>query len=453
VPRPFVPLLVVPLLVAAVLGVAGCKGSSPDAAPVPADPQVAWVQAHALPIRSIDPTDEDFSDLAPLRQVLAGRRVVVLGEATHGDGATSLAKSRLIRFLHQEMGFDAIVFESGFYDCWKAWQRIEDGADPEAVFRQSVFPIWTRTAQLQDLIAYFAAEARSAHPLELAGIDPQFTGALSQQYLLGDLVRLADAVGLSGRRLERRIAAPLANLVGAGYELGELPKPAERAALLDELKTLEDRLRGDAGQDVPERGFWLRLLESTRANALSSWNTRWDQPLLESPEYPVRDRLMGEQLAWLAKHRYAGQKIVVWMHSGHAARGLSRVEVPSPAHARLYRTFKPAGAVARGTLGGSLYTVAVLAYQGRYRAMRGKSGELARPSDGSLEDMLHRTGFAHAFLDLSHEDQFPDWLRTPVVARPIGYMEMKARWQDVYDGVLFLDRMEPAAKAPVAPAR
>lgn len=68
------------------------------------DARVSWLADHAVRLRSIDPADDDFRDLEPLRVTLAGVRVVLLGEQNHGDGTTFLAKTRLIRFLHERMG-------------------------------------------------------------------------------------------------------------------------------------------------------------------------------------------------------------------------------------------------------------------------------------------------------------------------------------------------------------
>jgi len=412
--------------------------------------QVAWLRAEATPLRSIQPGDGDFSDLEPLRSVLAGKQVVVLGEATHGDGASFLAKTRLVHFLHQELGFDVLAFESGFYDCAKAWERIRAGEDPAAAFRQSVFSIWTRSVQMQPLIDYFSTAARSARPLELAGVDPQFTGQISERYLLGDLKRAAETAGLPADEFATRISGPLANLVSGAYEKGEVPPAVARAAFIEALDELARRLR-EVGGDIPERSFWLRFSESTRQIAANSWSADWSRPVLEDPKsYAVRDRLMGEQLAWLAQHRFAGRRIVVWANSFHAAREVDEIEVPSPVHMRLFRTFQPMGAVARRELGKKLYTVAVLAYQGSYgSAFRQRQPiELLRPSPDSLEDLFHRTGLPHAFLDLSRAERLPEWLRRPSIARAMGYKEMRARWGQVFDAILFIDRMQASEKQP-----
>ena len=67
--------------------------------------RIAWLTANAAPIRSIDPSRsaDDFSDLEPIRRAIGDSRVVLLGEQSHGDGATFLAKARLVKFLHQRM--------------------------------------------------------------------------------------------------------------------------------------------------------------------------------------------------------------------------------------------------------------------------------------------------------------------------------------------------------------
>jgi hypothetical protein len=84
------------------------------------DPRITWLKNHAITLHSIDPADEDFADLEPLRWAIGDARIVQLGEQSHQDGATFHAKARLIKFLHQKMGFDVLAVESGLYDCRKA---------------------------------------------------------------------------------------------------------------------------------------------------------------------------------------------------------------------------------------------------------------------------------------------------------------------------------------------
>ena len=434
-------------------------GSAPPQtkdAPPDIDREAAWLRDHALPLRPPGPGDDDFADLEPLRESLGRARVVVLGEGSHGEGTTFAVKARLVHFLHEQLGYDVLAFESGMYECWKAQRQIRDGEDPGTAFRGAVFRVWTLSRQVQPLIDYFAAAARSPRPLELTGFDPQFTGSLSQHFL-DDLIRTADAAGMPGEELRARLAPGVANVIDGSYELGELPDAAARAEYFAALIEVEARLRGAAGEAVPERAFWIRLLAGLRELTVSSWDTHWDRPLLEDRvNYPVRDRVMGEHLAWLARERYPGRKIVVWMHSGHAARGLAGVQTSRPDLNALYPTFRPAGAVAHALLGDEVYTVAVLAHHGQHKFAFGSGApkEILPPSPGSLEDRFHRAGLDLAFLDLRYTRGQPRWLREPLVARPSGYQEMRARWREVFDAVIYVDAMETSERvaAPAKPA-
>jgi erythromycin esterase-like protein len=100
------------------------NGGQPDAlAPEERVSRIGWLDRNAVPLRSIDFADADFSDLEPLRRAVGSARIVLLGEETHGDGTAFVAKSRVVRFLHEQMGFDVLAFESGFYDMPAVWKQ------------------------------------------------------------------------------------------------------------------------------------------------------------------------------------------------------------------------------------------------------------------------------------------------------------------------------------------
>jgi erythromycin esterase len=149
--------------------------------------KILWLKDNALQVHSISPANEDFSDLQPLKQIIGDKRIVMLGEESHGDGNTFLAKTRLVKFLHQELGFGVIAFESGFYDCHKAWKMIQDGGSTNFAFKGSVFPIWSESSPVQPLISYLDQTKESEHPLILSCFDSQFTGEISNSVLLNDL--------------------------------------------------------------------------------------------------------------------------------------------------------------------------------------------------------------------------------------------------------------------------
>jgi erythromycin esterase len=117
--------IIVFTLVTTVCGVVAADDAKP--ADVSAEARVAWLKQHVAPLRTIDPNDEDFADLEPIRQAIGDNRIVMISEQSHGDGATFYPRTRLNKILHQKCEFDVLAFESGLYDCRQAWKLVCEG--------------------------------------------------------------------------------------------------------------------------------------------------------------------------------------------------------------------------------------------------------------------------------------------------------------------------------------
>lgn len=130
----------------------------------------APLQYHS--VRNINPTDSTFTDLEFLTKEIGDARVIFLGEPTHGEGNVSEAKARLIRFLHQRLGFATMAFESGFYEMHQAQQAIEAGQDVREALGQGVFGVWISTQEFQPTIDLIRTQK-----LRVAGFDPQLNNS------------------------------------------------------------------------------------------------------------------------------------------------------------------------------------------------------------------------------------------------------------------------------------
>jgi erythromycin esterase len=397
------------------------------------DARVTWLAERASRLRSVDPADGEFHDLEPLRRALKDVRVVMLGEQNHGDGTTFLAKTRLIRFLHERMGFDVLAFESGFYDCAKDGPR-------------GVFPIWAKSRELQPLLDYLGKR-----PIEIAGVDIQSSGASLASDLKAYLARI-DPKLTDGAEWDRA-ARVIARLGDSSWELGRepVPPPQEQAAFAETLErwraliAAHDRTPATEAWSGP---FWRQQLASLRVHAEQTWRTDFAKHASNPAVFAMRDRQMGDNLLWLAKERFPKRKIIVWAATFHNARGLGAIETGDPKLDRLYDGVTPMGEIARRELGGELYSLGFTSFEGESATVFRKSANaIPRPSRGSLEDLLARAGLVHAFVDFRDA---PGWLRSPLVARLLDHTQMRADWTGVVDGVVFLRSMQRshAAAAP-----
>ena len=134
---------------------------------------VDYVKANMKPLRTVDPLDTNYSDLSFLQGYLQGRDFVELGESGHGVAEFSRAKIRLIKYLHEQLGYDVMAFESSILSTYLATEKQAQWT-PQELMQNSVFAVWS-TTDVQELFSYIRLTQSTAHPLVLAGFDVQFT--------------------------------------------------------------------------------------------------------------------------------------------------------------------------------------------------------------------------------------------------------------------------------------
>jgi erythromycin esterase len=407
-----------------------------------------WLKQQAFPIASIDLAHDDMRDLQPLKTVIGDARIVLLGEQSHGDGATFLAKTRIVKFLHQELGFTVLAFESSFYDCAVAWQQIQEGAPVASAFDSAIFAIWSQSAQMRPLKNYLAEAASLAQPLELAGIDSQFqSGNLPQ----GMLDRLEEFLRRHGSDWPERPAWQLFReqtgmLLQGLYQRGEVTADAAtqqeyREIMVQVQATLQDQL---AHEDSAQAAFWHQVLANLATNTTLIWSFDW-QKRQPSATYDrsLRDRQMAENLAWLANKAGGNQKIIVWAASVHLLKQATEITLEGSPNA--YQGWIPMGYHVAQQFGAQAYTIGFITAEGSY----GRPGEepiaVPQPAAGDFEALFGQTAWDYAFLDLRQSKPAVPWLQKPQTSSSLlGYSRATAIWPDTLDGIFFVRRMTPS---------
>ncbi len=412
--------------------VAACALACVACGPPPLAPtrESAWVGSHAVRVRTIDPAEPGLDDLDPLGAAIGDARVVLLGEQTHGEGATFLAKTRLIRFLHERLGFDVLAIESGLYSCERAGDAILAGRPAQEMLDTSVFDVWTRSAQFEPLVAYLDRTRASAHPLELTGFDLQLTGDLSKAPLLADLEAALPADGDRRRVLD--VVKTMTVSMARFSKVGKADREAFHGAA--------ERVVAFLGRRTDPDGRFLRqVMASTARNARFWWEADPQKPV--PAVMNIRDEQMADNLLWLARERYPGRKIIVWAATSHASRNRQLIERPIGDEGMV-----PMGHHVWKALGPRAYVIAFTSGRGQFGSWRSTPSDLALPRRGSFEDACLRTGAPALFLDLRTSVRDGDWLSKPVLARPMGHARMVARWPDIVDAFFFIDTTRPSSE-------
>jgi erythromycin esterase len=420
-----------------------------SAADIPLDPatrasRAAWLERHAAVLRSTDLADDDFSDLEPFAKAVGDARVVMLGEATHGDGATFEAKSRLVRFLHERMGFDVLAFESGLYDMRKAWERLRGGEEVRTAVRRGLFGIWSMSEQVQPLIDYVGARARSGRPLELAGFDTYVTGSASGEFLIDDFVAFLASHSVDTGSIAdwESFRAVLSRIADIGDIRNWKLSVEELGVAQSTINALNARIAALDGRDA---AFWRQCLKNIEAYAkLRFLIDPVRSPVLPAADISARDAAMADNLIWLAREAYPRRKIIVWAATFHNMRNSHLIEGSTPDLPCSDVTTM--GHLAWQTLGSLIFNVGFAAYQGEHGWAWQQPKPLPARAAGSLEDLWGATAQDVSFLDLRRIPAGGEWLEAPLVSCSLMDHEllMTADWSKILDAVVFIRTMRPS---------
>ena len=390
---------------------------SPLVAQETREQKVGWLQDHLA------------KDLSGLGAMIGEARVVCLGEANHGDGTTFERKVEICRFLHQKLGFSVLVFESGFYECHKAWQEVRAGGKASDAARRAVFPVWSSSAQVAPLWRYITTSSVTEKPLELAGFDFQPSGVHTKTQLLGEVK--AAVSKLDGDVAKTAIWSDVAKV----YDLVQAGKGAElrrfeievRPGFHESSVRLADLLSKDApflAQVVRSQSKFMRFL----------WNIDFRKP--DPKVFNLREEQGAENLLWMLQHLYEGRKVIVWGATSHLSRNRQRIETESAPK------MVPVGHHLAERLGKKVFMLGFVAHHGS--ACIARAGARAfkipeAPAD-SFAGLLAATTHDGGYLDL----RAATWLQEKRVARPMGHTSMRANWSEVVDAFCFIREMRPS---------
>ena len=404
----------------------------------PADPNAraepkaneTWTAANAVPVRS-ETYDKDFSDLAPFGAATGNRRIVGLGESSHGVGDYSLMKTRLIKYLHEKKGFDVIVFEYDMFDDYVVNKTLAT-ATPEQSMFSGIFGVWWSTEAL-GLFDYLQQQAKTKHPLILAGMDVQENGMIDQR---------AAAMQAAIAPVDAKMAANVAtydptyvNLINqAEFSYDATALKAQLPALKKFYSNLDSwmgahmnaMVAASADKNMPRvlqavarytPNFAVEILQSITTNGVGG--------------NPPRDAGMAGDVDFLARALYPNKKLMIWAHNYHLQR---------------QNTYANTGSLIAKDFGSTYYATGLLRYRGQGEYPGGPT-YVQKPAPAQSIDMnVYYARWRWSFLDFSAlaENLGDAWVFKKQLWDDFGGYPFPAFVaKDAWDGIVYVDEIHP----------
>lgn len=413
-------------------------------------------------IKSIDPNDEDFTDLLPLKKKIDEAQIVVLGEISYDDGATLQAKSRLVKFLHKEMDFEVLAWEAGFIDCYYMNNALKSEMPFYDVKKFMMSGGWEASEYVDPVFDYARKSWKTERPLIMAGFDlgrspkaaKNYLGVFDSIFAKAPWLKPADSIYSIIDTCAKSVGGNLGNQLAKRFlKKGERTVKYFISSLMDSLTSGKKYSEAFSQAEKLRYSYFLRSFYfDIELNDLIYQNDETYQIM--------RNKFMADRILWLIEKFYPGKKIIVWAATTHFKRNtFLRAQLNDDlSFINKSAVFLQAGDYLNYYLDKKMYTIAFTTFQGEKgiifpedhpkKKVYEHTDKINEPDAGSYEAIAHETEKEFLFTDLRSLRK-NNWLTKENIAYPFGYRKAKARWGDLIDAFFFIDKMFPDKILPI----
>jgi len=389
-----------------------------------------YIKSNLTPLSTINPDSTDFSDLASIDKAIGDAKIVMLGEQDHGDAPTFLAKTRLIKFLHEKKGFNVLAFESDFFSLNQGWDNVAKNDDSIRSFlKTNIFSMWTKCFQCKELFhSYLPFQQKTPTPIQVTGFDNQFSGTYGSTCVKGfvnDFLEKTNIHIVKSNDYKTIFLPSLDNLYRKSID-------NDNPDYFEKLEAITDSILFQIS-DVSDKEFGKLILR----NLKSFFKQARLRGTKESRE--ARDIQMASNLNWLIQNKFPNEKIIIWAANAHIFKNCHES----------FRSDK----LKRKTMG-DIFTAnpsfSNITYVMGFTSKTGMAGRLGsdwhyvdKPEDESLESWVNNN-VRYAFIDFR---PFNKQYSSPPLFYMKGHHESNlANWTNIYDGVFYIRDMYPCDK-------
>ncbi len=410
-----------------------------------------------IELSEIDPSKMNIKDFEPLKDIIGNARVIQLGENNHGDGSTFLAKTSLIKFLHEKMDFDVLVFESGFFETTEAYNQLKAGKEPYKAIKNNIYDIYSESEQLMPIFKYIQKTASTDRPLTLYGMDPQMSsyssGTRQFEKFQNFIKELYGEKDMSKELFNLKKVLEYIQSIGS-LELSD----SEYVEFIDFNTSLMNKMNLDENSKKlltrEETTYWNVLINNLKSMAevyrlrsfLPEITTENINEVVNLPEnieaQNIRDKQMANNVQSIIQELEPNKKIIIWAANSHVITSDEKLETNVNKTSRITM-----GMQLKKIFGKDLFTIVSLVFSGNWSVANSDSqkGIYKHASEGSLLADLHHKKYNHGILDLKefkikNNIEAIEFQNKSVLGNNLTVLELANQ----ADMLLYIDKMHPS---------
>lgn len=366
--------------------------------------------------------------LQQLKKTIGDARIVVIGEQSHWVGTDYESFAILSKFLHEEMGFNVILQEYCFDHFGQVNKKLQKGGSAQE-YRKGMYWPQAKAVEQNALLDYIDEQAKTSSPIYMEGVDPRIFQRKSF-YTYSDSLLSAD-YNIIDNSNKVQYLKTLHNLLGFEYR-DSVTTPQEKNMFYDQTVSLIKKMKE---QSYSART--VRLFKNLLVFAKNAWNI-YGRAMNHPDRFIERERMMGENIIWLAEKIYTKEKIIVHLHNGHAAKNYHKLKGCIPDS--LMKNETNAGSIVYDYFGEASKFIASTYYAGTYCKWDYKSKDIPTPHPKSIEDALHKKGLQFAYKNIKNKEPFYMYFNDFNSWLPGNYI--KAPFGELFDGIIFIDKVK-----------
>lgn len=253
-----------------------------------------------------------FQDLSPLEPILKDKKIVAMGEATHGTKEFFQMKHRMFQFLVEKMGYNIFGIEASMPDCMAINDYILYGkGNAKQVVKGMNFWTWD-TKEVLDMVEWMK-EYNKDHTkkIKFYGFDMQSSCTATEN--VTEYLKKVDP------SYESTMDKVLSKFNDKTLDYGvkkELP--------IDKIKDIIDHFEKNRDEYIKKSSKEQYELSKENLNIICEFYDAFGTKQSDFERETKRDNYMAENIKWILDNEKQDSKMMIWAHNLHVLKEIDK---------------------------------------------------------------------------------------------------------------------------------